>query len=121
MTKVLIVLDADFQFSGVNTVSADFTFTTLVAALTDAGMQVTKAHLQTDATADIQNFSFSTSVNLLDFDAIWLMGRAGRNALDSSGSSDPVLAAGERQAIARFMAAGGGVFATGDHDSIGSV
>jgi hypothetical protein len=120
MTKVLIVLDDDFRFAE-PAATADFTFTTFVAALTGAGMQVTKAHLATDATADIQNFSFKTSVNLLDFDMMWLMGRAGRNALDSTGSSDPFLAADERQAIARFMAAGGGVFATGDHDSIGSV
>ena len=120
MTKVLIVLDEDFRFAE-PAATADFTFTTLVAALTGAGMQVTKAHLQTDTTADIQNFSFATSVNLLDFDAIWLIGRGGRNSIDATGTSDPFLAASERQAIARFMAAGGGVFATGDHDSIGSV
>ena len=104
MTKVLIVLDDDFRFAE-PAATADFTFTTLVAALTGAGMQVTKAHLATDATADIQNFSFKTSVNLLDFDMMWLMGRAGRNALDSTGSSDPFLAADERQAIARFIPA----------------
>ena len=120
MTKVLVVLDDDFRFAE-PAATADFTFTTLVAALTGAGMQVTKVHLATDATADIQNFSFKTSVNLLDYDVMWLMGRAGRNAIDATGSSDPFLAADERQAIARFMAAGGGVFATGDHDSIGSV
>jgi hypothetical protein len=120
MTKVLIVLDADFRFAE-PAATPDFTFTTLVSALTGAGMQVTKAHLGTDATADVQNFSFRTSVNLLDFDVLWLLGRAGRNSTDGSGTSAPYLAADERQSIARFMAAGGGVFATGDHDSIGSV
>jgi hypothetical protein len=121
-TKVLIVIDDDFRFNEPAAPgSADFTFTTLVSALTDAGMQVTKAHLADDATADIPNFKFKTSVNLLDFDVVWLIGHDGRNDLNSSGDSQPVIIAEERQTIARYMAAGGGVFATGDHDSIGSV
>lgn len=120
-TKVLIVIDDEFRF-GEPASAPDFTFTALVSALTQAGIQVTKAHLGTDTTADIQNFSFATSVNLLDFDVLWLIGHGGRNqAPPSTMSSGALLAADQQQAIARFMACGGGVFATGDHDSIGAV
>src|SRR5690349_16064670 len=120
--KVLVVIDNDFRFAEPSAPgSHDFTFTTLVSALTSAGMLVTKAHLGTDGTADIQNFKFKTSVNLLDFDVIWMIGHDGRNDLNSMGTSPDFLIPEERQAIARYMAAGGGVFATGDHDSIGSV
>ena len=79
MTKVLIVIDGDFRFAE-PAATPDFTFIELVSALTGAGMQVTKAHRGSDGTADIPDFSFLTSVNLLDFDVLWLFGRAGRNA-----------------------------------------
>lgn len=115
MANVLVVLDGAFRFSASGP-TPDFTFTALVAALTSAGHHVTKAHRQSDSSADHPSFNFASSVNLLGFDVIWLIGNDGRNV---SGSTvklpDPELAA-----IARFMAAGGGVFATGDHDSIGA-
>lgn len=120
MARVLIVLDGDYRFSVGTATRPDFTYTVLVDALTAAGHQVTKAHRQTDASPGVtNNFNFATSVNLLDFDVLWLIGNQGRNV--SSGSSTPVLPADQVAAIARFMEAGGGVFATGDHDSIGSV
>lgn len=116
--KVLLVLDGTYRFAEPHD-TPDFTFTTLVSALTAAGIQVTKAHREADATADIQNFSFSgPGVNLLDYDVLWLIGYRGRNISGTSGAFNldpPQLAA-----IARFMDAGGGVFATGDHDSIGA-
>lgn len=118
--KVLIVIDTDFRFAEPAS-TPDFTFATLVATLTAAGMQVTKAHLGVDATADISNFHFDTSVNLLDFDALWLISHNGRNSTTSTGNSPAPIPDNEVQAIARYMAAGGGVFATGDHDSLGSV
>ena len=62
MAKVLIVIDNDFGFSA-NNGTADFTFVTLVNALTSAGHQVTKAHRQTDTSADIPMFNFATSGN----------------------------------------------------------
>src|SRR5438128_2477678 len=122
-TRVLIVIEKDFRFSDDLTGEPDFTFDTLVTALTGVGMLVTKAHRitsgETDATADIPDFHFSTT-NLLDFDVIWLIGRDGRNSTTSSGSSGPLLTGGEMNPLAQFMEAGGGVFATGDHDSIGA-
>lgn len=120
MAKVLIVLDGDFRFSE-NGPTRDFTYTALVDALVSAGHQVTKAHRQSDGSANIQSFNFATSGNLLDYDVIWLLGRQGRNLPPpSSDSSGPGISDAEIAAIAQFMAAGGGVFATGDHDSIGA-
>jgi hypothetical protein len=116
--RVLIVLDGTYRFDEPAD-TTDFTYTSLVNALTAAGMQVTKAHRGTDATADISSFNFATSVNLLDFDVVWLIGFEGRNV--SSGTSIAnALGDVQRAAIARFQDAGGGIFATGDHDSIGS-
>ncbi|MDX2055915.1 MAG: hypothetical protein SFV15_26165 [Polyangiaceae bacterium] len=84
-------------------------------------MQVTKAHRQADTTADLQSFRFDgAGVNLLDHDVIWLIGFDGRNSTSMSGTSGAGLSDAELAAIARFMDAGGGVFATGDHDSIGA-
>jgi hypothetical protein len=126
--RVLVVIEKDFRFSDTDPMvdpgaEPDFTFNTLVSALTDAGMQVTKAHRvtggETDTTADISDFHFSTT-NLFDFDAIWLIGREGRNSQNSSGSSVALLSSGEMTPLAQFMEAGGGVFASGDHDSIGA-
>src|SRR5258708_34238697 len=51
---------------------------------------------------------------------MWSGGGGGRTAVNSPGSSGGGVGDGEIAAIAAFMAAGGGVFATGDHDSIGS-
>jgi len=122
-TRVLIVIEKDFRFSADMSGERDFTFNTLVSALTGAGMQVTTAHRvtngETDNTANIPDCHFSTAT-LLDFDVIWLLGREGRNSITSSGSSVPLLPAADLNAIAAFMEAGGGVFATGDHDSIGA-
>ena len=123
-TKVLIVLDSIYRFGNgaMPTGGQEFTFTTLVDALTAAGMQVTKAHRGSDSTADLQNFVFATA-NLLAFDVIWLIGFAGRNnPLNPPSGSSTLGGLGSTQlnAIAAFMEAGGGVFATGDHDSIGA-
>ncbi|RKG64966.1 hypothetical protein D7V80_24905 [Corallococcus sp. CA054B] len=119
MARVLIVLDGGFRFSEA-TGTPDFTFTTLVDALVGVGHQVTKAHRQMDGSANISKFNFETSANLLDYDVIWLIGYEGRNSITSSGSSNLGIGDIEVAAISRFMAAGGGVFATGDHDSIGA-
>ena len=123
-TNVLIVLDGTYRF-GVGAVPSgtqDFTFTTLVDTLTAAGMHVTKAHRGSDSTADLSNFSF-VGVNLLQYDVIWLIGFEGRNSASNppTGSSTlGGLGAPQLNALAAFMDAGGGLFATGDHDSIGS-
>ncbi|MFT3720792.1 hypothetical protein [Pseudorhodoferax sp.] len=119
-TKVLIVLDGDYRFDVDPSGTQDFTYTALVGALTDAGFQVTRAHRQNDATAGVlQSFDFAgAGVDLLAYDVIWLIGNHGRNVGGASGTFD--LHEAEIAAITRFMDAGGGVFATGDHDGIGA-
>jgi hypothetical protein len=59
----------------------------------------------------ISNFNFATSVNLNDFDQIWLFG------IISSGGG---IHTNEKNAIAAYMNGGGGLFATGDHGELGN-
>jgi hypothetical protein len=122
MAKVLIVLDGGYRFlEGATPLGLkDFTYTVLVDTLVSAGHHVIKAHRDADSSADIQSFNFATSSSLLDYDVIWLIGWEGRNTTDSMGTGGVGIGDAEVAAIARFMAAGGGVFATGDHDSIGA-
>lgn len=118
MARVLIVLDGDYRFAqdGPTPSTRDFSYIELTAAIAAAGHVITKAHRQADSTADIESFNFVSSVDLLDFDMLWLIGLDGRNV---SGTSVK-LPDDQLRAISRFMAAGGGIFATGDHDSIGA-
>ncbi|MFC3115880.1 hypothetical protein [Cellvibrio fontiphilus] len=120
-SKVLIVLESGYRFDTDPSGSPDFTYTTLVNTLTSAGFQITRAHRDNDSTPGvIQSFDFAApGVNLLQYDVIWLIGLRGRNlSFGASGTFD--LSEPEIAAITRFMDAGGGVFATGDHDSLGA-
>jgi hypothetical protein len=118
----LIVIDGVFQFEN-NPSTPDFTFTTLVSTLTGAGFQVTKANREADPNADFPDFNFATSTNLLDFDVIWMIGDGGLNDTQVPPiveGTKPPLDAAQLDAIANFMEQGGGVFAVGDHYSLGS-
>lgn len=122
MARVLMVLDGGFRFSEIGMKGIrDFTYIALLEALSAAGHTVISAHRQLDTTAKHQLFNFETSVNLLDFDVLWLIGYEGRNLMSGGGTSAAGIGDAEVRAIARFMAAGGGLFATGDHDGIGNV
>lgn len=126
-TNVLIVLDGAYWFGNpaaptqapVADKGKDFTYLALVDALNSAGMTLTKAHRGADVSPGVtQNFNFATTTDLNAFDAIWLIGFKGRNQ-----SPEPLpvpLTNDELNAIGNYMDGGGGVFATGDHDSIGS-
>jgi hypothetical protein len=77
--------------------------------------QITTAH-RSGGVADIQNFSFTAApptpfktFNFTNYDQLWMFG-----------ATAAALSNAELQAIANFMDAGGGVFATGDHESLGS-
>lgn len=120
VTKVLVVLDGSYRFTVEAPDARDFTYTALVNALTGAGFEVTRAHREIDASPGVlTGFNFAgAGVDLLVFDVIWLIGFRGRNVDGVSGSF--ALPPVEIAAIARFMDAGGGVFATGDHDGIGA-
>ncbi len=65
--------------------------------------------------ADIENFHFDHAehgVLISRYDVVFLFGFRSEN--------DDQLPQAELDALARFMQAGGGVFATGDHDSMGA-
>ncbi|MEL6875696.1 MAG: hypothetical protein AAGM33_09480, partial [Pseudomonadota bacterium] len=116
-SKILMVLDKDFRFEDDG--STDFTYMELVNTLEAAGHQIIRAHRGSDASVpdENQNFKFDGPLNLAEVDMLWLLGDAGFNInADNSAALEP----GELAAIAEFMQAGGGVFATGDHDSIGA-
>ncbi|HEY9405141.1 MAG TPA: hypothetical protein VIQ24_20990 [Pyrinomonadaceae bacterium] len=70
---------------------------------------ITKAHRGTDPTADTQNFVFNNTITTANFDQIWLFGI----------ETNPVLTNAEFGVLANFMNAGGGLFATGDHQTLG--
>ena len=118
--NVLVVIDGAFLFQN-NAGTPDFTFATLVSTLTNAGFQVTKANREADPNADLPDFNFATSANLLDFDVIWMVGDGGLNdnPIAMEGTKPPLDPA-QLNAIANFMEQGGGVFAVGDHYSLGS-
>ncbi|MBL8684739.1 MAG: hypothetical protein JNK05_36520 [Myxococcales bacterium] len=123
MTKVLILLDGFYGFDASGSGATDFTFVRLVEILSNAGMAVTKAHRDTDASADIDNVTLAAApnpanpsvINLLDYDVVWMFGAHGQSA-DGARNLGPT----EVAAVEAFMDAGGGVFATGDHESIGA-
>lgn len=76
---------------------------------------VRTASRSADATADLPNFDFNHATNGLlisRYDVVFLFGARGE------GSSD--LPAAQVDTIAKFMEAGGGVFATGDHETLGA-
>jgi hypothetical protein len=79
-------------------------------------ISVDTAHRRADPNATFQNFNFTTSVNLSQYDVIWLFGYEGWNG----GYDGTAITDAELLAITQFMNAGGGVFATGDHNGMGS-
>lgn len=77
------------------------------------GVHANPVMVGTDSYTVLNNFNFATAatpVTVANYDQIWLFGRIGGNG---------TLPNNEIQTIANFMNAGGGVFATGDHGSIG--
>jgi hypothetical protein len=75
---------------------------------------VTTASRAFDGNADISSFTFNDPTKGLTrarYDVVFIFGRNG------SGASLP---AAELTAIATFMEAGGGLFATGDHETLGA-
>ncbi len=124
--KVLIVLDGSYRFADDQGSTPDFTYTELVNTLAGEGMDVTRAHRREPTVSSpaepgvLHEFDFADH-NLLQYDVIWLFGKDGRNGgPTSTADSLPAIPDEQILAITEFMDAGGGVFATGDHDSIGT-
>jgi hypothetical protein len=83
-----------------------------IVTLAHRGFHTPNVTVGTDTYSVATNFNFASANPVVDranYDQIWLFGiQAGGSITDA-----------EVQAIARFMNAGGGVFATGDHATLG--
>ncbi len=112
--KILVVTD------GLNYSAGPFGLTQFVASLTGATIHgltpiVVKTSRGGSPGADINNFNFTDATRGLDikrYDVLFLFGIWAQGVAD--------LPDAERNVIARFMQAGGGVFATGDHETLGA-
>ena len=105
--KILVYTDG-LLFS-----NADFGLTEFLDALTSTtvhGMTpIVKTALRFSGSADFDNFTFSASnFDKSKYDVLFLFGVSNGN-----------LPATERDVITKFMQDGGGVFATGDHSTLG--
>lgn len=116
-TKVLVVADGGLNFGMTGFGLSEFltTFNEL-EALSGANYEVTLAHRGSIINSPnpvvvdhISNFNFATSVNLHDFDQLWLFAIANVGSITTN----------EIDAIEDYMDKGGGLFATGDHGSLG--
>lgn len=115
--NVLIVCDGGLNFNTGDFGLSEFltTFNKLEAQ-SNVNYRVTIAHRagiivspNPVVVSVISNFKFDTSVNLKNFDQVWLF---------ASSPSGPITAA-EVNAIEKYMNDGGGLFATGDHGMLG--
>lgn len=116
--KVLIVADGwlNFGSTGAFDLSEFLTAFNALESQTGNTYEVTLAHRGACTPSNnsvvvnhISGFTFDSSVNLDDFDQLWMF------AFNTNGNISPT----EVSAIESFMDNGGGVFATGDHGSIG--
>jgi hypothetical protein len=105
--KILMVADSSLNFN-----TGMFGLSEFVSIITGAGHTVSTAHRSGTAPVTIAgayNFATAaTAVTTANYDQIWLFG-----------FSNTPLTAAEQTGIANFMKNGGGVFATGDHETIG--
>jgi hypothetical protein len=123
--RILIVTDDDGSF----TASHKFGLTELIAALEAPSLSlnvtVTKAHRETGIyaqDADIpspakpEGFHFDNPdhFDAADFDEIWFFG------VRFGGETVSLMSEAELRIVTEFMESGGGVFATGDHESLGA-
>lgn len=107
--NILMVTDGSLSFG-----TAGFGLSEFVTIIKSGGHTVSTAHRTGGGVASTiaGNFNFATAatpVNRTNYDQLWLFG-----------FTSSALSAAEQTTIAQFMQAGGGVFATGDHATIGS-
>lgn len=107
--KILMVTDDFLDFG-----TGGFGLSEFVEIIRSAGHAVTTAHRHGRGPnlSIAGNFNFATSApaaSIGNYDQIWLFGF----------STSP-LSSAEQTKVAQFMAEGGGVFATGDHETIGA-
>lgn len=106
--KILMVTDGSLSFG-----IGFFGLSEFVGIITGAGHSVSTAHRNAVLPATIPgNFNFATAatpVTTANYDQIWLFG-----------FNSAALSAPQQTTIAQFMDNGGGVFATGDHETLGA-
>ena len=107
--RILMVTDSSLDFG-----TSVFGLSEFVSIMTNAGHAVATAHRNGSGPnlTIAGNFNFTTAavpVALANYDQIWLF------AFNATALSAP-----EQATIAQFMQSGGGVFATGDHETIGA-
>jgi hypothetical protein len=107
--KILMVTDSSLNFG-----TGGFGLSEFVSIITNAGHTVATAHRNGSGPnlTIAGNFNFTTAttaVTTAHYDQIWLFA-----------FSATALSAPEQATIAQFMQSGGGVFATGDHETIGA-
>ena len=107
--NILMVTDASGGFDGRAFGLAELLNVLAVAPGPWVRFTVTTAHRENDPSAMLKNFRFDAE-DLSEYDQIWLFGV---ERLPS------YLSDAELRKISEFMAAGGGVFATGDHEDLG--
>jgi hypothetical protein len=120
--NVLLVCDGSLNFGMEDFGLSEFLHTfNQLEATTWADYRVTLAHRGQIINSPnpvvvnhISNFDFATSVNLNDFDQVWLFG------IESGDSGRGPITEAEKDAITAYMNGGGGLFATGDHGSLGN-
>lgn len=111
--KVLVVTDANPGF-GLDFGAGAFGLSEFVGILRGAGHTVTTVH-RNGRGPNLSvpgNYNFATAaqaVTVANYDQVWLFG------FTTTALSGP-----EQTTLANFMRAGGGVFATGDHETIGA-
>jgi hypothetical protein len=113
--KLLVVTDGLNYSSGSGFGLTQFVNTLAASSIHGMTPIIVKASRRVDPNADIQNFNFADATNGLlksRYDVVFLFG------IDSEGFGQ--LPQPQVDAIARFMQAGGGVFATGDHEDLGT-
>lgn len=136
IVKILVVTDGSGGFlhpaTAPSTYNSDFHLGEFLKVLSDTTwegfqLQIVKAHRENvtpaQSGADLINFDFSTH-DLAQYDIIFLFAVLVDNAQLVVPAGSPARSSNatdaEVAAIARFMDAGGGVFATGDHEDLGA-
>jgi hypothetical protein len=139
--NVLVVADGIFSFGPQATAlpvpgepderDVNFTITKFLTILRQSvkpELAITTAHRAGDPNAALTApFNFAHSVpDLSAFDVIWLFGHAGTNFNSETGEGAPqerleFIDPDEILVMAEYMNGGGGVFATGDHEGLGSL
>lgn len=108
-----ILMVTDNNGFGLDFGSGGFGLSEFVTIVKNAGHAVATAHRNGDPNATIAgNFNFATAataVTTANYDQIWLFG-----------FNTTPLSTDEQTTVAQFMQSGGGMFATGDHETIGA-